>query len=140
MAQDLPQPSPEDSDRGAEDVSPVHPSFTMIDLLSEIISDSYKTANFIRLLVAFFVVATGVIAGLVGLALVLYPTLKSHSAVALPIATGLGSATFGSAVGLILANRRRRRKTRSLEELEQSFRPARPTGATPDSNGGGRSS
>jgi hypothetical protein len=131
MAHDPKLSSSGDSDRRNED------ALSMVRLLSEIIEDSHRAANLIRILVTLFIVLTFLIATVVGLVVVLYPTLRAHSVVAIPIATSLASATLGSASGLLAANRRRRRKTRSLEKLERSFESAPHVRAMPDGNGEG---
>jgi hypothetical protein len=107
----------------------------MIEFLYAVTADSRRTARLIMLLAAIFGIASVAIALVGGVVLLVISNFRS-SPTALSIATGLGSAIFGSTAGLSAAYRRRRRKIRALEDLELTFQPERVGESTPDGETG----
>jgi hypothetical protein len=118
------------------DANAMHPTpSSMIEFLYAVTADSRRTARLIMLLAAIFGIASVAIALVGGVVLLVISNFRS-SPTALSIATGLGSAIFGSTAGLSAAYRRRRRKIRALEDLELTFQPERVGESTPDGETG----
>jgi hypothetical protein len=99
----------------------------VLQLLDKVGEDWARMTRLILMISAtLFIVTIVVILGLITITVAYRGFLESGSKVPLGIIVGFGTATSGAASGLISAYLRRRRKARSLVNLEQSLLQASP--------------